>query len=135
MNWEKVPYILFTLIFWARLEQKAARIKTLESELLEERVNHAGTRARLVQRSLLEKFLGPQLDKLEAVLQQTTTGKYAGHPPDDSSALHHLGKAIGHIEQSKCGVEIDADTGVPHVILAALRLLMAQSSREAREKL
>lgn len=73
--------------------------------------------------------LGPQLEAMERVALLGQRGKHRGQLPVEKSADYHFTKADGHMCQSgpEYGAEDEDDTGERHLVLAALRLLMADA--------
>lgn len=79
----------------------------------------------------LTSLLGPQLAEMERVCALGQSGKYAGQSIYDRTADHHFGRAQSHALAGTVDLgELDADTGAPHLLLAALRLMMATACVE-----
>ena len=88
-----------------------------------------------MNRPILEKFFASQLDAMARVLEHGQSGKHSANDFLSRGAGWHFAKAEGHM--IKCGshyLEIDdCDTGERHLILAALRLLMADACVASEE--
>lgn len=76
-------------------------------------------------RVFLERFLAPELDEMERVLALGQSGKHAGKMPELELAFHRM-KMFGHLCQAGKELEkVDAETSAPHLILVAIRALLA----------
>lgn len=77
--------------------------------------------------------LGDQLEAMERVVLHGQQGKHGGLVPVDRTADYHYAKADGHMVQAgpRYGERDVHDTGERHLVLAAIRLLMADACVEA----
>ena len=72
----------------------------------------------------LTALLPEQMAALERVAAKGQAGKHKGDPGTSQGADYHVTKSDGHIVQAGAFLnKIDEETGEPHIILAALRLL------------
>jgi hypothetical protein len=76
----------------------------------------------------LTALLGPQLAEMERVCAMGQSGKYAGKRPEERDEAFHLSKAHGHVNSAGFERRGDLETRAPHVLLAAIRLMMADAS-------
>lgn len=83
-----------------------------------------------MNRPILEEFFSEELDAMERILERGRSGK---HSEDKFRALdpfEHRLKAIAHGQ--KPYLALDRETGEPHILHAALRLMMAHVCAVAR---
>lgn len=91
-------------------------------------------KARMGNRPVLEEFFARELDQMEHVLQQGRDGKYRDDDFISRGTDHHFGKADSHmVRMGAYYNEVDDETGVPHGLLAILRLLMCLRCAEESE--
>lgn len=84
---------------------------------------------------ILTELLGPQLHEMERIVAVGRAGKYVQDTLTDHGADHHFAKADSHLVRS--GVHYtahDEDTGSRHILLASLRLMMADACTQMEAK-
>ena len=83
---------------------------------------------------LLEEMLGPQLDGMESILRQGRAGKHANEPGIRVDGEYQFNKADSHIFRAGPTYSArdteEGGTGEPHILHAAVRLLMANHATE-----
>lgn len=83
---------------------------------------------------ILTELLGPQLAEMERIVTVGRAGKYIQDTLTDHGADHHFGKADSHLVRSGSHYTgQDEDTGSRHILLASLRLMMADACAQMEE--